>query len=93
MYLLHLDTLTVCQNERIPSLAAARLQRWALLLSTYDYNIHFKPTQEHGNADALSRLPLPVQDFPQTAEIEAVSVFDIAQIQASCNLPASTASN
>ena len=69
-------------KKGIPSLAAARLQRWALLLSTYDYNIHFKPTQEHGNADALSRLPLPVQDFPQTVEIEAVSVFNIAQIQA-----------
>ena len=69
-------------KKGIPSLAAARLQRWALLLSTYDYNIHFKPTQEHGNADALSRLPLPVQDFPQAAEIEAVSVFNIAQIQA-----------
>ena len=42
----------------IPSIAAARLQRWALLLSCYQYQIMFKSTQSHANADCLSRLPL-----------------------------------
>ena len=42
----------------IPTLAAARLQRWALLLSAYQYTVQFRPTAKHGNADALSRLPL-----------------------------------
>ena len=48
-------------KKGIPSLAAARLQRWAVLLSAYQYEIHFKPTDAHGNADGLSRLPLPLQ--------------------------------
>ena len=30
--------------------------RWALILSAYSYE---KPTAAHGNADGLSRLPLP----------------------------------
>ena len=40
-------------------MAAARLQRLAILLSTYNYDIEFRSTTAHGNADALSRLPLP----------------------------------
>ena len=49
-------------KKGVPSLAAARLQRWALLLSAYDYEIQFKPTKSHSNADGLSRLPLPIPD-------------------------------
>jgi len=45
-------------KKGIPSLAAARLQRWALLLSAYNYQIEYKSTRDHGNADGLSRLPL-----------------------------------
>ena len=66
-------------KKRIPSLAAARLQRWALLLSAYNYEIQFKPTQSHCNADGLSRLPLPVQDHDTKAG--AVSIFNVAQIK------------
>jgi len=40
------------------SLAATCLQRWACL-SAYDFNICYKSTTEHSNADGLSRLPLP----------------------------------
>ena len=52
--------LTVIFNPKkgIPPLSAARLQQWSIILSAYDYTIAFKPTQLHGNADGLSRLPL-----------------------------------
>ena len=42
----------------VPPIAAARLQRWAIQLATYTYDIEFKSTHDHGNADALSSLPL-----------------------------------
>ncbi|KAK2566762.1 Transposon Tf2-6 polyprotein [Acropora cervicornis] len=43
----------------IPSLAAMRLQRWAIILSAFDYSIRFVPSKHNAVADALSRLPLP----------------------------------
>ena len=66
-------------KKGIPTLAAARLQRWALLLSTYDYEIQFKPTESHSNADRLSRLPLPVLDSHNGGEV--ASLFNVSQVQ------------
>ena len=40
--------------------ASARIRRWSLLLSMHEYTLKFRRTEAHGNADALSRLPLPV---------------------------------
>ena len=34
-------------NKGIPPLAATRMQKWALELSTYSYDIDFKSTQQH----------------------------------------------
>lgn len=45
----------------IPPVAAARLTRYAILLSQYVYDIQFKKGQAHGNADCLSRLPAEPQ--------------------------------
>ena len=62
----------------IPSLAAARMQRWALLLSAYSYNIKFRSTQDHSNADSLSRLPLKEETLE---EISEPSIFNISQLE------------
>jgi len=48
------------EKKAIPLQASARLQRWALTLSTYQYSIQYKPGKLLANADALSRLPTPV---------------------------------
>ena len=64
----------------IPSLAAARLQRWALLLSAYKYQIQYKPTQAHSNADGLSRLPLKSTEEKDLASMS--TLFNIHQIAA-----------
>ncbi|CAG2211726.1 unnamed protein product [Mytilus edulis] len=39
-------------------MAAARIQRWALTLSAYEYKIVYREGKKNSNADALSRLPL-----------------------------------
>ena len=44
-------------NKGTPPLAANRLARWALWLNQFDYSIEYRKTADHGNADALSRLP------------------------------------
>ncbi|MES9884563.1 MAG: RNase H-like domain-containing protein [Sedimenticola sp.] len=45
-------------KKGVPTLAAARLQRWALILSAYDYEIECRKSADHSNCDSLSRLPL-----------------------------------
>ena len=47
-------------NEKKPTSpqASARIRRWSLFLSAYEYTLVFRKTEAHGNADALSRLPL-----------------------------------
>ena len=67
-------------KKGIPSLAAARLQRWAVLLSAYSYDVEFKSTHHHGNADGFSRLPLPAKVGPECSA--EPSIFNISQIDA-----------
>lgn len=45
-------------DSQVPTLAAARLQRWALTLSAYRYDIAYRQGVHHTNVDALSRLPV-----------------------------------
>ena len=67
-------------KKGIPSLAAARLQRWAIVLSAYDYSIQYKSTTDHGNADGLSRLPLPLTS--PTTDTQGATMFNVGQVQA-----------
>ena len=72
-------TVILGPKKGIPPLAAARLQRWAWILSAYSYDIEFRPTGEHSNADGLSRLPLPVMP-PEDPNADP-KVFNISQIE------------
>ena len=69
------------EKKGIPSLAAARLQCWAVLLSAYQYEIHFKPTQEHANADGLSRLPLPTATGSKVICSTDPAIFNLSQVE------------
>ena len=73
-------------KQGIPPLAAARMQCWALLLSAYSYEICFRPTATHSNADGLSRLP--IVGGVQCATLTEASVVNLAQLDA---LPLHTA--
>ena len=42
----------------LPTIVAARLQRWAITLAAYSYELEYNSTNKIGNADALSRLPV-----------------------------------
>ena len=45
-------------DKAVPAMASPRIQRWALLLAAYDYELAYREGSKHGNADGLSRLPL-----------------------------------
>jgi transposase InsO family protein len=55
-------THILAPKNGIPVLAASRLQRWAIQLSAYQYDVKFRPTKANGNVDALSRLPAKTVD-------------------------------
>ena len=42
------------ETRPIPNLASARLQRWALTLSAYSYQIRYKPGKDNSNASSES---------------------------------------
>ncbi|XP_030847129.1 uncharacterized protein K02A2.6-like [Strongylocentrotus purpuratus] len=50
-------TFLLGPKKGIPVLADSRLQRWAILLSGYVYDIKYRTSQQNANADFLSRLP------------------------------------
>ncbi|XP_037508363.2 uncharacterized protein LOC119384143 [Rhipicephalus sanguineus] len=61
----HQPLLGLLRSDRqTPTMAAARIQRWALQLGAYRYQLQYAPGRQMLNADALSRLPL------QTTETE-----------------------
>ena len=79
LYTDHKSLTTILNSKKgIPPLSAARLQRWALLLAAYNYNIVYKSTKAHANADGLSRLPLPTDSSVEL--LQESSVFNVAQI-------------
>ena len=45
-------------SRNVSPQASGRIQRWSVKVSMYQYVLQFRPTAQHGNADALSRLPL-----------------------------------
>ena len=60
VYTDHMPLLYLFDASRaILQMAFARIQRWAITLSAYNYIIEYKPGQCISNADALSRLSLP----------------------------------
>ncbi|MCG8032935.1 MAG: DDE-type integrase/transposase/recombinase [Candidatus Thiodiazotropha taylori] len=72
-------------SKSIPVTTAARLQRYALFLSGFNYDIEYKSTKSHTNADGLSRLPVSSTNDDDDDDVtSAEDIFHISQIE---NLP------
>ena len=68
-------------KKGLPTLAAARLQRWAILLAAYQYDLEFRGTAQHCNADGFSRLPLPTCETGEDPTAVNVAIFNLQQIE------------
>ena len=66
----------------IPNLPADGMQRWALTLSAYSYNIEYRKASENANADAMSRLPVAVPEPDMDNEIFMCSFLEDIPIRA-----------
>ena len=72
----HRPLLALFGSKRtLPPLAAARLQRWAVLLSAYNYDIQYRPGTAHGNADAMTRAPVLPTSIDEDETEKHTSVF------------------
>ena len=65
------------EHKPIPDRSAARIARWALLLSAYDYKLVYRQGVLNGNADALSRLPLPLLEGDISQQISSVHMMEL----------------
>ena len=41
----------------VPTLTAATIHHWVVILQAYNQEVEYRPSKEDGNVDALSRLP------------------------------------
>ncbi|XP_059420209.1 uncharacterized protein K02A2.6-like [Carassius carassius] len=65
------------EKKPVPQMGSPRVQRWVTLLRAYEYKIIYKPGQEHTNADALSRLPLPqTEEEDETEQVLMLEVME-----------------
>ncbi|XP_062620772.1 uncharacterized protein K02A2.6-like [Saccostrea cucullata] len=72
-------------KKGIANTTAARLQRYALFLAGYNYDIIYRNTKKHGNADSLSRLPVTYEssrlvDKEEEAEVEMLHVSQLEHL-------------
>ena len=58
-------------TRQTPIMASSRIQRWALTLGAYNYQIEYRPGSQIPHADALSRLPLreKPEETPQPGDL------------------------
>ena len=77
----HKPLITIFGPKKgIPTTSANRLQRWALRLMGYVYDIEYRSTHDFGHADGLSRLPIgPDLDFDSQDPGETKSIMFIQQ--------------
>ena len=70
----HKPLLAIFSPEKsLPVMTLQRLQRWALIMIGYDYHIVYRKSDDHANADALSRLPIgSVPNFDKDESIVGI---------------------
>ncbi|XP_063952108.1 uncharacterized protein K02A2.6-like [Lytechinus pictus] len=62
--------------KSLPALAAERMQRWAMYLAGFDYDIRYRTSQANANADCFSRLP-DRKEEPDVQEPENVAICHV----------------
>ncbi|GFW31144.1 uncharacterized protein K02A2.6 [Trichonephila clavipes] len=76
----HKPLIAIFGSKRgLPVLAATRLLHYALILQSFEFDIIFRKTIEHGNADFLSRLPKTSEELEVKDDIK---IFQMSQIEA-----------
>nr|XP_029711531.1 uncharacterized protein K02A2.6-like [Aedes albopictus] len=67
------------EHKGLPVMSALRMQHYATYLQSFDYEIRFRKSVDHANADAMSRIPLSQAD-PENV-IKEADVIELNQIE------------
>lgn len=83
-FILQCDNKPITQifapTKGLPTLSATRMQHYAIFLASFDYEIRYRKSSDHCNADAFSRLP-------EKHTTQVVSEIDIIELNFIQNLP------
>ncbi|XP_055348004.1 uncharacterized protein K02A2.6-like [Paramacrobiotus metropolitanus] len=86
----HKPLLSVFGGRKgIPVVTANRLQRWALMLMAYSFAIEYRRTEEFGQADGLSRLPLHSTELTELGNLGMDSIVNAVHTENAGRLPVS----
>lgn len=66
-------------DKGLPTLSATRMQHYAVFLESFDFEIRFRNSKFHANADGMSRLPIP--NSSGKPYFELADVLEIQQIE------------
>ncbi|XP_058128391.1 uncharacterized protein K02A2.6-like [Anopheles ziemanni] len=72
-------TKIFAEQKGLPVMSALRMQHYATFLQSFEYNIRFRKSADHANADAMSRMPLNTID-PED-EMEESDAIELNQIE------------
>ena len=74
-----LHTTILGPKTGAPPIAPMRMQRQAAILTAYNYEIKYKCSRDHANADAMSRLPQPCRHVP-SEQVKLLHVHHLASL-------------
>ncbi|GBN09077.1 hypothetical protein AVEN_164331-1 [Araneus ventricosus] len=75
----HKPLVAIFGSKRgLPVLTATRLLHYTLILQSFQFDIVFRKTADHGNADFLSRLPKTSEELEVKDDI---TIFQMTQIE------------
>ena len=67
-------------GRQLPARAAARVLRWAILLSAYNYMLQYRPGSSNANADGLSWFPLDVRNGEFSQKVVSVAMMELVDL-------------
>ena len=83
----HKPLTTIFGKKKGIAPTTGRLQRWALILMGYSYDIEYKSTKIFGNADGLSRLPVGPDQCFDRQNYGRINVIELLQVEKLEELP------
>lgn len=65
-------------KKGLPAYSALRMQHYAVFLQAFNFDIKYRKSEEHGNADGFSRLPIQEK---RTGNYDTVDIFQIENLE------------